>query len=85
MEGEGIALFIDDTVQKKELEEVTVTGKNRPSALQSSAPLQMMTKEELRRLGYQNLADAVRRFAGVSVKDYGGIGGLKTVSIRNLG
>ena len=31
------------------------------------------------------MADAVRRFAGANVKDYGGIGGLKTVSIRNMG
>lgn len=31
------------------------------------------------------MADAVRRFAGAQVRDYGGIGGLKTVSIRNMG
>ena len=31
------------------------------------------------------MADAVRRFAGTNVRDYGGIGGLKTVSVRNLG
>ena len=35
--------------------------------------------------GLQNIADAVRRFAGANVKDYGGIGGLKTVSVRSLG
>lgn len=32
-----------------------------------------------------NVADAIRNFAGVIIKDYGGIGGLKTVSIRSLG
>jgi len=32
-----------------------------------------------------NVADAIRNFAGVNIKDYGGIGGLKTVSIRSLG
>lgn len=31
------------------------------------------------------VSDAVKHFAGVTVKDYGGIGGLKTVSIRSLG
>ena len=31
------------------------------------------------------MADAVRRFAGANVRDYGGIGGLKTVSVRSLG
>lgn len=30
-------------------------------------------------------ADVLRRFTGVQVKDYGGIGGLKTVNVRSLG
>ncbi|MBQ9463445.1 MAG: TonB-dependent receptor [Bacteroidales bacterium] len=30
-------------------------------------------------------ADAVRRFTGVQLKDYGGAGGLKTVNVRSLG
>ncbi len=32
-----------------------------------------------------NVADAIRNFAGVKIKDYGGIGGLKTISVRRLG
>jgi vitamin B12 transporter len=32
-----------------------------------------------------NVADAIRNFAGVKIKDYGGIGGLKTISVRSLG
>ena len=39
----------------------------------------------MERLGVSDVADAVRHFSGVSVKDYGGIGGLKTVSVRSLG
>lgn len=39
----------------------------------------------MEQLGVNSLADAVRMFAGTNVKDYGGIGGMKTVSIRNLG
>lgn len=31
------------------------------------------------------LHEALRTFSGVNVKDYGGIGGMKTVSIRNFG
>ena len=30
-------------------------------------------------------SDAVKYFSGVTVKDYGGIGGLKTISVRSLG
>ena len=31
------------------------------------------------------MADILRRFTGVQVKDYGGVGGLKTVNVRSLG
>ena len=31
------------------------------------------------------VADIVRRFTGVQVKDYGGLGGLKTINVRSLG
>ena len=45
-----------------------------------------MSRQDISQLGIQNMADAVRRFAGANnKKDYGGIGGLKTVSIRNMG
>src|SRR5690606_22358070 len=32
-----------------------------------------------------SVADAVRYFSGVQLKDYGGIGGLKTINVRSLG
>ena len=32
-----------------------------------------------------SLASVLRRFTGVQVKDYGGVGGLKTVNVRSLG
>lgn len=32
-----------------------------------------------------HLAEAVSRFTGVQVKDYGGLGGLKTINVRSLG
>ncbi|WP_291130197.1 TonB-dependent receptor plug domain-containing protein, partial [Dysgonomonas sp. UBA7698] len=40
---------------------------------------------EIERIGILSVSDAVRRFSGVTVKDYGGIGGMKTVSIRGMG
>ena len=50
-----------------------------------AVPMQTMSAVEIQQLGVQNLADAVRRFSGTNVKDYGGVGGLKTVSVRGLG
>ena len=39
----------------------------------------------MERLGIHDMGDALKRFAGVQVKDYGGVGGMKTVNIRGLG
>ncbi len=58
----------------------TVTG-----ASHGSAPARRETAEELRRRGTASLTEALRTFAGVSIRDYGGIGGIKTVSIRSFG
>ena len=46
---------------------------------------QTLSATRLKQLGIDQVADAVKHFAGVSVKDYGGIGGMKTVSIHSLG
>jgi outer membrane cobalamin receptor len=71
-----------DTVR---LPDVEVVAPSRTSVTRQTAPLQMLDGQGIRRLGLQELSDAVRRFSGVTVKDYGGIGGLKTVSVRSLG
>lgn len=74
-----------DTISTRILSEVEVVEKVRPSATRQGTPLQVMDKREIERLGLDNLSEAVKRFSGASVKDYGGIGGLKTVSVRSLG
>lgn len=40
---------------------------------------------ELERLNSLNVADALRFFSGIQVKDYGGLGGLKTADVRSMG
>ncbi|MDR0894696.1 MAG: TonB-dependent receptor [Prevotellaceae bacterium] len=77
----------NDTLAGKmhHLPEVSVRAPRVMPALTATSPLQQMQRTELERLGIVAVADAVRHFAGVSVKDYGGIGGLKTVSVRSLG
>ena len=76
-----------DTITGKthRIDDVTVTAHRRRALITSTVPVQQLGKKELQQLGIQNMADAVRRFAGANVKDYGGIGGLKTVSVRNMG
>ncbi len=64
------------------LQEVTVTAR-QPS--RDVIPVQTLAGDELNRLNSNSVADALRYFSGVQVKDYGGVGGIKTVNIRSMG
>ncbi|MDR2773255.1 MAG: TonB-dependent receptor, partial [Tannerella sp.] len=48
-------------------------------------PSQRLSGEKLDALNSFSVADAIRYFSGIQIKDYGGIGGLKTVDIRSMG
>lgn len=48
-------------------------------------PAQTLSGKQLERLNSHSVADAVRYFAGVQLKDYGGVGGIKTVDMRSMG
>lgn len=48
-------------------------------------PSQTLKGDALRRLSSLSVADALRYFSGVQLKDYGGVGGLKTVNVRSMG
>ena len=48
-------------------------------------PSQQLKGAELERLSGLSVADAIRYFAGVQLKDYGGVGGVKTVDVRSMG
>lgn len=74
-----------DTLAKETLEEAVSTASRKPSSVKGTVPVQVLDRTELDRLGVQELYEAVRTFSGVSIKDYGGVGGIKTVSVRSLG
>ena len=65
-----------------QLQEVVVTARK---PYEDVIPAQVLSGEELRRLNSNSVADALRYFSGVQVKDYGGVGGIKTVNIRSMG
>lgn len=75
----------DITPRRNSLDSVTVTSSFRDRAYGSPVPKQYLGKELLNQINLNSVADAAKMFAGVLVRDYGGIGGLKTVSVRNLG
>lgn len=71
-----------DTVKVRKLKEVSVRG---DSISKEIIPVQRLSGSALKNLSANSVADAMRYFAGVQIKDYGGVGGLKTINVRSLG
>lgn len=67
------------------LPEVDAVDGALPAAVTSAAPLRLVKHEDMQRLGYAGVSDVLKYMSGVNVRDYGGVGGLKTVSVRGMG
>ena len=63
------------------LSEITITESRRKEIIQS----QRLDGKQLQSLNSQSVADALRYFSGIQVKDFGGVGGIKTINIRSMG
>jgi outer membrane receptor protein involved in Fe transport len=57
----------------------------RLSNLSSTVPHFEFSSQKINELGGLDVGDAVKFIPGIQLRDYGGIGGLKTVSFRSLG
>lgn len=64
------------------LDEVVVNAERTERQLVTQ---QTLSGSELQALSSTSVADALKYFAGVQIKDYGGLGGLKTINVRSLG
>ncbi|MDE6329159.1 MAG: TonB-dependent receptor [Muribaculaceae bacterium] len=71
-----------DTTDVHQLEEFVVTSRRN---VEDVIPAQTLSGKQLQSLNSNSVADALRYFSGVQVKDYGGVGGIKTVNIRSMG
>lgn len=80
----AIAAAPADTLRRVALEEVEVPATRNLSPSHAATPTQRLRHDDLERMGAQSVGDAVRHLAGVGVKDYGGLGGMKTISVRGL-
>ncbi len=67
------------------LDTVEVRASRAPREVVSSAPLHIIDAEKMKVTGVTDIASAVRRLPGITLRDYGGAGGLKTVSVRGFG
>lgn len=73
-----------DTVSS-DLPNIEVKSLKNKKRVSSSTPQYNLDSEIIRQTGITDISEAMRRLPGVNLRDYGGAGGLKTVSVRGLG
>ncbi|MDL2224186.1 TonB-dependent receptor plug domain-containing protein [Bacteroidales bacterium OttesenSCG-928-M06] len=74
-----------DTIKTHQLSKVEITTAPSSFSNRTTSPQHIVTKAKLEKTNAFQASDALKFLSGVQVKDYGGIGGLKTVSVRNMG
>ncbi|NTV47272.1 MAG: TonB-dependent receptor, partial [Chlorobiales bacterium] len=74
-----------DSILIYQAEPIEVKAEKPNEEIQSTVPVQSLDQQEIQSLSAINVADAVKHLPSVMLKDYGGIGGLKTISVRSLG
>ena len=82
---DSVASVVSDTsdiYRYLELEEYTITARVKEKDI--IIP-QTLSGVQLKKMNALSVADAIRYFSGVQIKDYGGVGGIKTVNIRSMG
>lgn len=57
----------------------------RLSNPESTVPHYILDEKKLQQFGVRDVGEAINYVPGVQLKDYGGIGGIKTISFRSLG
>ena len=77
--------LFSDSLKAFTLRDVEVRNSEYYKVHTSLVAFQRLHDANLKNLNSLTIADAVRYFSGVQLKDYGGIGGLKTINVRNLG
>ncbi len=69
----------------RNLQEFEVVSERVRREVTSTAPLFNLTDERMKTMGVTDISDALHRLPGINIRDYGGAGGMKTVSVRGFG
>ena len=73
-----------DSLRSYKINEVEVVESYLRRSVQSTAPLHIISSEDILHQGIADMADALNRIPGIVLRDYGGAGGMKTVSVRGF-
>lgn len=67
------------------LSELEVVATSQGEQNRSASPLFILNHDRIAKGGVTDISDALLRLPGINLRDYGGCGGMKTVSVRGLG
>lgn len=81
----GVSIYMPQDTIPVTLPTVEIKSLQESKTLRSSTPFQRIDARRIKEAGITDISDAMRRLPGVNLRDYGGAGGLKTVSVRGLG
>ena len=68
------AQHTDSIAHSEVLDDITVTDAARRKQLATTAPVRTLDSEAMLRLGVTDIADALHRLPGITLRDYGGAG-----------
>ena len=75
-----------DTIAGKthHLREVTISKDRHQRAMQSSAPMHVLDRRDMLTMGVTDMADALHRLPGITLRDYGGAGGMSVALVPSI-
>lgn len=78
-----VSLFAQDSLKTKILDSVVVSAE-KINLLEKTPSGDVLEKKDLQTLNTNSVGDAAKFLSGTIIKDYGGLGGVKTISVRGL-
>lgn len=72
-------------IKSDTLANVDVVALEADKQIVSTSPQYGISSDDVLKLGVTDISDALHRLPGITLRDYGGAGGMKTVSVRGLG
>jgi outer membrane cobalamin receptor len=74
-----------NAIRNDTLQAVEIIKQRDYIPLSTTVSAQQLSSTAIENSNSLNVADAIKGFSGVQIRDYGGIGGMKTIDVRSLG
>ncbi len=81
----GLSAQTDSVSASYDIKEVEVIGMRSDNGSESIAPAYSLRSSDFIKQNVSDITSVIRRLPGVALRDYGGAGGMKTISVRGMG